>query len=538
MSPEAGHTPIGGTTTAVQDEAPDPIFDEPPPEGPFDDPGNVHTIAPHDEAAERYVIGAAMQHPDAYGSAAQVITADEFYLPRHETIWQALTGLAADDQPFEPAAILAALRDAGVLTKIGGAPYLYECIHEAQNPGHASYYAGIVAQLARRRTALTALQAATARLRDPGSATDVTDTLTHVHTTIGDALEQTTSPTTTSWAPINLEPVFEGKTLDPPPDMLPRTDGVCLLYSGGIHSIAGESESGKTWLTLTAAVQLITAALPVVFIDFEDRPERVVSRLTALGANQADIAQHFTYIRPDRALDAAAQRDLAPLLTHTVLVILDGITEAMTIHGLDLNSNEDAAKFYGILPRWIADHGPAVVMIDHVTKNEDTRGRYALGAQHKLAGIDAASYTVKVRQPFGRGKKGIATVTVAKDRPGHVREHARGHRIADFTLDDSTSAGTIATLDPPEDSSLGDDESWAPTHLMEKVSAYVYGNPKATQNSILEAVRGKRGHKLLALELLVRRGYIATEKGPRGSIAHVHVRPFPDSPDDDQEDPE
>lgn len=519
----------------MHDEAPYDDTEAPPPD--LDDPtDNVAVFAPHDEAAERYIIGAALQHPDAYTNAARLLNADAFYVPRHETIWQALTVLAAGDQPYEPAALLAALRDNGLLTKVGGAPYLHTCISEAANPAHAAHYAAIVNDLARRRNVLTDLQRATALARTPGDSEDLTAALSRVQETVTHALDTTTAGTTTSWAPVNLEPVFEGHTLDPAPDMLPRSDGICLLYSGGIHSIAGESESGKTWITLTAATQLITAHMPVVFIDFEDRPERVISRLTALGATHEQIRDHFTYIRPDRALDPPAQRDLTPVLTHAVLVILDGITEAMTIHGLDLNSNEDAAKFYGLLPRWIADHGPAVVMIDHVTKNEDTRGRYALGAQHKLAGIDAASYTVKVRAPFGRGKKGIASITVAKDRPGHVREHARGHRIADFTLDDTTGHGTIATLDPPEDTSLGDDEPWAPTHLMEKISHYVLANRGSSQNAILEAVRGKKNHKTLALELLVRRGYIATEKGPRGSIQHVHVRPFPDPVDTDEED--
>jgi hypothetical protein len=520
----------------VQDEAPDHYTEEPPSEPFDDDPSSrVAAIAPHDETAERYVIGAALTSPTAYADAASIVTADQFYLPRHEAIWHALADFASTDQPHEPVAIMSALRDAGILMKVGGGEYLHTCVAEVANPMHAGYYAGIIHDLALRRKALTELQRGTAQLRSPGTVSDVPDVLARVRDSLTTALDSTSTGPATSWAPVNLEPVFEGHTLDPAPDMLPRSDGVCLLYSGGIHSIAGESESGKTWITLTAAVQLITANMPVVFIDFEDRPERVISRLSALGAPTQAIRDHFTYIRPDRALDPTAHRDLAPLLTHAVLVIIDGITEAMTIHGLDLNSNEDAAKFYGILPRWIADHGPAVVMIDHVTKNEDTRGRYALGAQHKLAGIDAASYTVKVRQPFGRGKKGIATVSVAKDRPGHVREHARGHRIADFTLDD-TNGTTIATLDPPEDASLGDDEPWAPTHLMEKISAYVLTNRGASQTAILESVRGKKNHKTLALELLVRRGYIATEKGPRGAIQHVHVRQFPDPIQNTQED--
>jgi hypothetical protein len=46
------------------------------------------------------------------------------------------------------------------------------------------------------------------------------------------------------------------------------------------------------------------------------------------------------------------------------------------------------ASWLELLPRWAARLGAAVLVLDHVVKNVETRGRWATGSQHKLAGLD------------------------------------------------------------------------------------------------------------------------------------------------------
>jgi len=47
------------------------------------------------------------------------------------------------------------------------------------------------------------------------------------------------------------------------------------------------------------------------------------------------------------------------------------------------------------LARPITDTGAALVEVDHVAKNRETRGRFAIGGQQKLAGV-AVAYGVEV----------------------------------------------------------------------------------------------------------------------------------------------
>lgn len=524
-----GAPPRQHLRTVPPDEPPyDPDYDLPPATG--------EHRSPNDTAAERALLAAAIDHPDP-AQLADLVRPTDFYLPWHETIWTTWNNLVASANGTRPDAVLlnSTLIQHGETHAVRA---LADIILNPAPPPLAEHYARVVRDHARLR----GLDQVGTKLRQyaaTGNPDNVETVLNDAFASLEDAVTHW-GPThghepPHTWAPVDLTAVLAGEHLDPPPTMLRRADGIPLLYDGAVHTIAGESESGKTWLTLLAAVQLLEHGDRVTFVDFEDRADRVIARLCALGAHPTHIRDHFAYIRPDRPLDTTGQAQLEPALTGARLVILDGVTEAMTLHGYDLNSNADSALFQALLPRWIADHGPAVVMIDHVVKDKDKQDRFALGAQHKLAGIDGAAYMVKTIQPFGRGKRGLARVEVAKDRPGHVREHTFGKTIAEFTLD-ATHSDEILTahLMAPGEASGRKGDTFEPTHLMEKISRYVQANPGMSKKSIEAAMNGRAGTIRLALELLVARGYIGVRPGPRNSAQHFHIKAYFDSPDPDE----
>lgn len=516
---------------------------------PFPDRDPYETVLRHEDTTRRHAdpqaeraLLAALLTPDAdrptlLAELGSILKPGDLYTPAHELIYDTITQLVAAGTPVDPVTIAHHLNTThrGDRTTPLALAALPDLITTPTVPASATHYAGIIREHARLRAAEHAILQAQQRLRD-GDPDTVWDALGGAMDTIEEVLRRDAAPhltTPTSWAPVDLTQVLAGEYLDPPPTMLIRADGVPLLYDGAVHTISGESESGKTWLTLLAALQLLTDGHRVVFIDFEDRADRVIGRLLALGASPDHIRQHFAYIRPDRPLDDDGRHQLQPHLTGARLAIIDGVTEAMTTHGYDLNSNADSALFQALLPRWIADHGPAVVMIDHVVKDKEKQDRFALGAQHKLAGIDGAAYIVKCLQPFGRGKTGLARVDVAKDRPGHVREHTHGRgTIAEFTLDASADGLVLqAFLNPPGTANGRSSDTFEPTHLMEKISRYVQVNPGMSKKSIEGAMNGKASTIRLALELLVTRGYIGVKTGARGAVQHFHVRPYFEDPE-------
>jgi hypothetical protein len=224
-------------------------------------------------------------------------------------------------------------------------------------------------------------------------------------------------PIATTWAPVPLDDILAGDYTPPAPTMLSRVDGRCLLYAERSHSVSAEPEALKTWLALGASAEQLAAGHTVLYIDFEGSAAEIVGRLRALGVNPEAIRRRFIYLRPDEPLAAGALTDLDTALARKPTVsVVDGVTEAFNVQGLSPLDNSDVATWLELLPRRIVRAGSAPLLLDHVVKDKEQRGRYSIGAQHKLAGVDVA-YSMHVVEPFGRGKDGVVTIKVQKDRP-------------------------------------------------------------------------------------------------------------------------
>jgi hypothetical protein len=322
-----------------------------------------------------------------------------------------------------------------------------------------------------------------------------------------------------SWEPADLAPILAGEQHDQAPELLARADGVCLLYRERIHAGYAEPEAGKGWLALHAGIERLEAGETVIYVDYEDTAGNIVERLRLLGADDDAIRERFRYVRPDEPITDAARDALIGL--SPALVVIDGLTEALAVEALDMANNQDVAEFYKRLARPFARAGAAVLLIDHVVKDREARGRYAIGAQHKLAGVDVA-YRLDVAQPCGRGREGLVKITVTKDRPGFIREHAVDReRIAMMRLTSQPDGAVTVTLEPPE----GAGSTFRPTVLMARVSRAVAESPGLSKRAIREAVSGRNTAKDLALELLVSEGYVDAK--PDGqAVRHHSIRPF------------
>jgi hypothetical protein len=209
--------------------------------------------------------------------------------------------------------------------------------------------------------------------------------------TLVDTYRAATPSLGSGWLEVDLNPVLAGTDLIDTPSVLHRDDGVALLYPRRINLFAGETEALKTFLALLAAAQEIRKGHHVVYVDYEDSPKTAVDRLKALGVKDNDILRYFHYFYlPHPVIDAETEGLLAKSVDQNTLVtlaIFDSVTAAMVADRLDLNSSSDVTIFYGAAPRWFADRGAAVLLIDHVTKDRAGRGRYPIGASASSRGL-------------------------------------------------------------------------------------------------------------------------------------------------------
>lgn len=321
-----------------------------------------------------------------------------------------------------------------------------------------------------------------------------------------------------SWMPRDLTDVLDGRWQAPEPSVGLRGDGAGLLYPGKVHTVSSESEGGKTWFALSAALDELAADHHVVYLDFEDDEGGIVGRLMNLGADRDGLAQRFHYLRPEDPLGTGIHRDdLDQLLgdCKPTLAVLDGVTEAMTLHGLSPLDNSEVAKFGRMLPRRLAASGAASLSLDHVTKAVDGRGRYALGAVHKLNGVDGAAYILENRNPFGVGITGRSTVKIAKDRPGQLRKKALPSAGGLFWAGDlvlTSHAEGFAEVEVEAPHEKGSD-AYRPTMVMGRIMAALSEHGPLSQRRIRAAVVGKSATVTTALDHLILGGYV-TESSP------------------------
>jgi len=320
---------------------------------------------------------------------------------------------------------------------------------------------------------------------------------------------------------------------------MPRADGVLMLYPGRIHDFHGQPESLKSWCAQVAVAEVLKSDLEALYIDFEAEARDVVGHLLALGVSKSQLADNLHYIRPDEPFTDTERSYFIRALEFWTLDIsvLDGVNNSLVASGFEPNSNMDVRKWWERLPRplQLATRGPTV-LIDHVAKNKEQRGDWAVGAGQKLAGIDGASFTFDLVQPFGRGRTGLARLLLSKDRPGGLRGHAVGKELCKLRLV-SSEDGTVAhDFLVPSGMVEGEDPSearWRPTFYMQQVSQLLERSAEPlSKNAIEEQVTGKRDYIRVALEVLVSDGYVEALPGPRGSSLHRSIEAYIDPSND------
>lgn len=356
------------------------------------------------------------------------------------------------------------------------------------------------------------------------------------------ALETAEEPEEDTWAAIDLAPFLDGSYTPPEPTFMQRADGWCLLYPGLVHSLHGESESLKSWVAQAEVVQVLMAGRRALYVDFESDAGQVINRLLLMGCPPELIKENLDYVRPQALPLLGVEQGWARMLaTKYAVAVLDGVTESLGLFGKTTKDNDEIAWWMNKVPKRIARWtGAALILIDHVTKSSEDRGRFAIGGQHKMNAVDGAAYTVEVIEPAGVGMVGKASIRIAKDRPGQVRAHCGEYRASDRTQEaavfvlDSTRPGTVgAFLETyPSNEQRRDMQDEKQRLFMEKVSMLLEQQPDLGKTAIWNQLAGTdRGgavkeHWSPALAALVMGGWVHARSVGGNKTAHRVVTPY------------
>lgn len=291
-----------------------------------------------------------------------------------------------------------------------------------------------------------------------------------------------------------------------------------LLYRGRINEIHGEPGIGKTNIALCMAISVMNAGGTVLYLDPEDNPAGIGSRLLQLGCSRQSLLELFKYVHNPEPGDYfrlhAWTRDNGP-----VLVILDGIAEALAAEQLNEDVAGDVLDFFRRQLRPFVAAGGAVLIADHVAKNKETRGRFARGTSAKLGRIDGVSYEVRLVKAYSRETEGSVRLVVAKDRCGGVG--AVGTEVCELMFAKDEDGYPDIRFTEPVDKPR---KEFEPTALMEKVSQHLEKAGIPLKQGELRSL-GNHDYVDRAIQRLVQLEHISLER-KGNALLHTLVKPY------------
>jgi replicative DNA helicase len=201
------------------------------------------------------LLGTMMSTPAAVGPAREFVGPQHMYEAAHIEIFQAIESAYAAGEPTGPVAIVHRLDTAGVLERIGGAPYVHTVFAAATAAASVTYYARIVRAAADQRTLaefairLTQLS----EIDDAGRRGELLPALVCELTALGQQAVGRTDSRLVNGAAF---------VLDTPQDVpaVWGDDGQVLWAQGEALMLCGPSGVGKT----TLAGQLVAARLGLI----------------------------------------------------------------------------------------------------------------------------------------------------------------------------------------------------------------------------------------------------------------------------------
>lgn len=322
------------------------------------------------------------------------------------------------------------------------------------------------------------------------------------------------------------------------PQFMHRADGKALLYPGKDTYLYAETESGKSWLTVLTVSQCISNGVPVMVVDFEEGDElEYGNRLLDLGMDESRLndPQRFRYLMVDGRATAEILAEAEDM--GAAVVIYEGMSVAYDLYGLQVKENDSATAFRRTLVKPHLVAGRSVLTTDHVVKDRESRGRYAIGGVMKLNAASGGAFLLMNVEGLAPGKRGASNLYVTKDRPGGVKRHGvsagekfdpQVRRIGTLVVDDSRSFVSyldVSILPPAEVTANEPAEAGLAEKILDAVDRLKGLGRVPSLRTIRGEVEGRNVDIADEIERLITRRFLVETRGERN--ARVFDR-FPD----------
>lgn len=246
-------------------------------------------IPPQNTDAEASLLGAILIDSDAIVKIADVVNAADFYDPKNQRIFEAITQLYEKHQPIDVLTLADQLKGTGFIDFVGGAAYLTQLTNFVPTASHVEQYAEIVAQKALRRRLIKAsqdivelgykedealqslIEQAESKLFEV-SQQHVKQDITSLETILGESFDR-------------LDELHKdkGKIRGVPTGFKDLDNILAGLQRSDLFILAARPSMGKTAFSLNLAHNIaLKSAEPVLVFSLEMSKEQLVDRMLAM----------------------------------------------------------------------------------------------------------------------------------------------------------------------------------------------------------------------------------------------------------------
>ncbi|WP_261166735.1 replicative DNA helicase [Microbacterium sp. Marseille-Q6965] len=255
-------------------------------------PRDGERTPPHDLLAEQSTLGGMLLSKDAVADVIETLRGPDFYVPKHELIFEAILSLYSHGEPTDVVAVTDELIKNGDLQRAGGADYLHTLTSIVPTAANAGYYAGIVADKALlRRLVEAGTRIVQMGYQGQGDATDL------VNASQAEIYAVTGTETSEDYVPLTvavdaaIEEIEAARGRDGQMTGIPTGFTELDQLTNGLHGgqmivVAARPAMGKSTLALDfARAAAIKHNQPAVFFSLEmGRAEIAMRLLSAEGA--------------------------------------------------------------------------------------------------------------------------------------------------------------------------------------------------------------------------------------------------------------
>jgi replicative DNA helicase len=255
-------------------------------------------VPPHDLLAEQSALGGMLLSKDAVADVIETVRAIDFYMPKHETIFDAILTLYSQGEPTDVIAVTDELTKTGLIGRAGGAEYLHTLTGLVPTAANAGFYSTIVAE----KAVLRRLVEAGTRIVQMGYASEgeVTDLVNNAQAEIyavnggveSEDYVPLTEAVTAAIDEIEAARGRDGQMIGVPTGFTELDDLTNGLHPGQMIIIAARPAIGKSTVGLDIARSAaIKHNLPTIVFSLEMGRSEIAMRL--LSAEASVPLQHM-----------------------------------------------------------------------------------------------------------------------------------------------------------------------------------------------------------------------------------------------------